>query len=88
MYYIYIYTYRYTHIYIYIYIYIYMYICIRRYTHIYIIFNGRLALEQLHEVVTSHIVVTFSFAKTGFVSHSSVVYQVLVHNVGEKSNKI
>ena len=65
-----------------------MYICIRRYTHIYITFNGRLALEQLHEVVTSHIVVSFSFAKTGFISHSPVVYQVLVHNVGEKSFKI
>ena len=57
-------------------------------THIYITFNGRLALEQLHEVATSHIVVSFSFAKTGFISHSPVVYQVLVHNVGKKSYKI
>ena len=47
-----------------------MYICIRRYTYIYITFNGSLASEQLHEVVTSHIVVSFSFAKTGFISLS------------------
>ena len=55
-----------------LYIYIYIYTCIYAYvdTHIYITFNGRLALEQLHEVVTSHIVVSFSFAKTGFISLS------------------
>ena len=50
--------------------------------------NGRLRLEKLREVVTSNILVSSSYAKTGFISLSLAVYQFLVHDVGKKIYKI
>ena len=54
----------------------------------YVTFNGRLRLEQRHEVVTSHIAVSSSYAKTGFISLSIAVYQFLVQNIGKSHTKL
>ena len=62
---------------------IYIYIWIVRY----VTFNARLRLEQRHKVVTSHIAVSSSYAKTGFISLSIAVYQFLVHNIGKSHIK-